>query len=72
MEILDVDMKHIDNDFFFFFGLFVEYRKSKKDIQCSNFIIIASHVFGKIHFRNLMCYSQIRLSFLFWPVSLRF
>ena len=53
MEILDVDMKHIDNEIIF--CLSVEYQKSKKNIECSNLVIVASHVFSKIPFRNLMC-----------------
>ena len=37
-----------------FFCLFVKCQEVKS-FQFSNFVIVASHVLGKISFRNLMC-----------------
>ena len=69
MKILDFYIEHIDNENIL--CLFVEYQKSNIHIQCSNFDIIASHVFGKIHFRNLMSYSQICLLFFILGILLQ-
>ena len=56
-----------------FCAYFESVKKSKSTIQCSNFVIIASHVFGKVSVRNLKHLSQICLwfFFFFWFILLQ-